>query len=222
MVHWTGFAGRASIAHRFSERLSIRESAGTGAFSAGLFVNQLRGKLFSLGYEDDAEAFVSWLLHTTRLTRPRLNTLYDVYGNEIAHEKILRQLSGYKNSSPVHIGNAASEQRQLDVYGEVIEAVSHFFCRKGRIDREAQKMLCQYGDYVCRHWREPDNGMWEPRTPPQHYTHSRSSCWLALDRLIGLQKRGLIDRLPVEKFAQAALLEPKNAKLYAGRRRGDA
>ena len=165
-------------------------------------MNQLRGKLFSLGYEDDAEAFVSWLLHTTRLTRPRLNTLYDVYGNEIAHEKILRQLSGYKNSSPVHIGNAASEQRQLDVYGEVIEAVSHFFCRKGRIDREAQKMLCHYGDYVCQHWREPDNGMWEPRMPPQHYTHSRSSCWLALDRLIGLQKRGLIDGLPVKKFAQ--------------------
>jgi GH15 family glucan-1,4-alpha-glucosidase len=158
--------------------------------------------LFSLGYEDDAEAFVSWLLHATRLTRPCLNTLYDVYGNGIPREKTLPHLSGYKNSSPVRVGNAASEQHQLDVYGEVIEAVSHFFCREAKIDGEAQKMLRQYGDYICRHWHEPDDGMWEPRTPREHYTHSRSSCWLALDRLISLHKRGLVKGLPVEKFAQ--------------------
>jgi GH15 family glucan-1,4-alpha-glucosidase len=158
--------------------------------------------LFSLGYEDDAEAFVSWLLHATRLTRPCLNTLYDVYGNGIPHEKELPHLSGYKNSCPVRVGNAASEQWQLDVYGEVIEAVSHYFCREERIDWEAQKMLCQYGDYVCRHWNEPDDGMWEPRTPPEHFTHSRASCWLALDRLISLHERGLVKRLHVEKLAQ--------------------
>ncbi len=158
--------------------------------------------LFSLGYEDDAEAFVSWLLHATRLTRPCLNTLYDVYGNGIAREKMLPHLSGYTNSSPVRVGNAASEQRQLDVYGEVIEAVSHFFCREAKIDREAQKMLCQYGNYVCRHWCEADDGMWEPRTPREHFTHSRAACWLALDRLISLHKRGLVKDLPVEKLAQ--------------------
>ena len=158
--------------------------------------------LFSLGYEDDAEAFVSWLLHATRLTRPCLNTLYDVYGNGIPREKTLPHLSGYRNSSPIRIGNAASEQRQLDVYGEVIEAVSHFFCSEKKIDREAQRMLCQYGDYVCRHWCEPDDGMWEPRTPRQHFTHSRASCWLALDRLLDLHKRGLVKGLSVERLAQ--------------------
>ena len=158
--------------------------------------------LFSLGYEDDAEAFVSWLLHATRLTRPSLNTLYDVYGNGVPQENVLAHLSGYKSSPPVRIGNAASTQRQLDVYGEVIEAVSHFFWTEEKIDREAQRMVCQYGDFVCRHWYEPDDGMWEPRTPREHYTHSRSSCWLALDRLISLHKRGLVKGLPVEKLVR--------------------
>jgi GH15 family glucan-1,4-alpha-glucosidase len=63
-------------------------------------------------------------------------------------------------------------------------------------------MLRHFGSYVCRHWSEPDNGMWEPRVPPQHYTHSRLMCWVALDRLLDLQKRGLIDSLPVEKLQQ--------------------
>src|SRR5436190_1935712 len=117
--------------------------------------------LFALGYNEDAEAFVSWLLHTTRLTRPCLHTLYDVYGNIIPRERALPHLSVYNSWRPVRLGNAATEQLQLDVYGEVIEAVSHFCCDEAKIDRETQNMLRRYGDYVCRHWYEPDNGMWE-------------------------------------------------------------
>src|SRR5437667_5927091 len=142
--------------------------------------------LFGLGYDDDAEAFVSWLLHATRLTRPRLDTLYNVYGEITAPEKILSHLSGYAGSRPVRLGNAASDQLQLDVYGEVIEAVSRFLLGLSEIDRDTQNMLRGYGEYVCRNWCEPDNGMWEPRTPRQHYTHSRLLCWVALDRLIDL------------------------------------
>jgi GH15 family glucan-1,4-alpha-glucosidase len=158
--------------------------------------------LFALGYNDDAEAFVSWLLHATRLTRPRLNTLYDVYGENTLPETTLPHLPGYDGSRPVRLGNVASEQLQLDVYGEVIDAVSHFFCGQAEIDRETQKMLCQYGEYVSRHWSEPDNGIWESRRPRDHYTHSRLLCWVALDRLIDLHRRGRIKKLPVEKLKQ--------------------
>jgi GH15 family glucan-1,4-alpha-glucosidase len=158
--------------------------------------------LFALGYDDDAEGFVSWLLHATRLTRPCLHTLYDVYGKIIAPEKILAHLSGYANSRPIRLGNAASEQVQLDVYGEVIEAAAHFFCGQTKIDREAQKMLRQHGDYVCRHWHDPDNGIWELRRPPQHYTHSKLLRWVALDRLISLQKRGRLTGLDIDKLTQ--------------------
>jgi len=158
--------------------------------------------LFALGYNEDAEAFVSWLLHTTRLTRPCLHTLYDVYGNIIPRERTLPHLSGYNSSRPVRLGNAASEQLQLDVYGEVIEAVSHFFCDEAKIDRETQNMLRRYGDYVCRHWYKPDNGMWESRRTPQHNTHSRLLCWVALDRLIALQGCGRLKGLPIERLMQ--------------------
>jgi GH15 family glucan-1,4-alpha-glucosidase len=158
--------------------------------------------LFALGYDGDAEAFVSWLLHATRLTRPRLDTLYDVYGKIIGPEKTLAHLSGYADSRPVRLGNAASEQLQLDSYGEVIEAVSHFFPGETEIDRETQKMLRQYGEYVCRHWCEPDNGMWESRGAPKHYTESKLLCWVALDRLIELGKRGRLKYLPLERLTQ--------------------
>ncbi len=162
--------------------------------------------LFGLGYNDDAEAFVNWLLHATRLTRPQLGTLYDVYGKRIPREKTLPHLAGYAGSYPVRLGNTASEQLQLDVYGEVIEAVTHFSCRETKIDREAQKMLRQYGEYVCDHWGEPDNGMWESRQPRQHYTHSHLFCWLALDRLIDLGERGQLTGLPIGKLKQTRAL----------------
>lgn len=155
--------------------------------------------LSSLGYDSDAGAFLSWLLHTTRLTRPRLKPLYDVYGNDSPGEQTLSYLSGYANSRPVRLGNAAADQLQLDVYGEVIDAVSHFISHKKDLDRDTQKMLCSYGEYVCRKWREPDDGIWEQRGAPKLYTQSRVLCWVALDRLIDLQRRGLIKSLPLEK-----------------------
>jgi GH15 family glucan-1,4-alpha-glucosidase len=156
--------------------------------------------LFGLGYIDDAEAFVSWLLHATRLTRPKLRTLYDVYGENSLPEMILSHFDGYRGSRPVRIGNKASEQLQLDVYGEVVEATARFYREREDIDRETQQMLRQCGEYVCRHWHEPDNGIWEPRKPRQHYTHSRLLCWLALDSLIDLQKRGWVDNLCTPKL----------------------
>lgn len=155
--------------------------------------------LFGLGYKDDAVAFVDWLLHATRLTRPRLRVVYDVFGERTPLEHNLSHLNGYAGSRPVRIGNGASEQIQLDIYGEVIEAVSHFAGENGRLDREMQKMLRQCAEYVCEHWREPDNGMWEYRDKPRHYTHSQLMCWVALDRILKLQTRGQIDGISVEK-----------------------
>jgi GH15 family glucan-1,4-alpha-glucosidase len=159
--------------------------------------------LFGLGYKDDAEAFVNWLLHATRLTRPELRIIYDVFGERPPPERELSNLSGYADSRPVRIGNAASEQLQLDIYGEVVEAVSHFIGENARLDREMQKMLRQYAEYVCEHWREPDNGIWEYRDERRHYTHSRLMCWVALDRIIKMQARGQLNCISVEKCEEA-------------------
>jgi GH15 family glucan-1,4-alpha-glucosidase len=155
--------------------------------------------LFGLGYKDDAAAFVDWLLHATRLTRPRLRVLYDVFGESPLDEQVLDHLKGYANSRPVRIGNAASEQLQLDIYGEVVEAVSHFVGEDEAPDREMQKMLRQCAEYVCAHWREPDNGMWEYRDERRHYTHSKLMCWVALDRILKMQARGQLSGIDTEQ-----------------------
>ena len=158
--------------------------------------------LVELGCMPEAHAFVSWLLHTTRLTQPELRILYDVYGDAPRAERLLKELAGYQGSRPVRVGNAATEQRQLDVYGEVIDAVTHFVRAGGTLDRETERMLCAFGEYVCRHWEEPDEGIWEPRSGQAHHTHSRVLCWTALDRLLQLHADGHVRRAPVPKFQE--------------------
>jgi GH15 family glucan-1,4-alpha-glucosidase len=158
--------------------------------------------LFGLGYREEAEAFVSWALHATRLTRPELRIIYDIYGEACPNETELTGFSGYGGSRPVRIGNAARNQLQLDVYGEVIEAVTHFVNSGGELDGETRQMLRHFGSFVCRHWQEPDNGIWEPRGRREHFTHSRLLCWVALDRLLKLHERGKLPDLRAKKCHQ--------------------
>jgi GH15 family glucan-1,4-alpha-glucosidase len=159
--------------------------------------------LFALGCSTEALAFVNWLLHATRLTQPELHILYDVYGNAPLNECVLEEFAGYHGSSPVRIGNAAAGQRQLDVYGEVIDAVVHFVRAGGTLDRDTERALCAFGEYVCRHWQEPDEGIWEPRSGAAHNTHSRVLCWTALDRLLQLHAQGHLERAPAARFRKA-------------------
>ncbi|MEO7039844.1 MAG: glycoside hydrolase family 15 protein [Gemmatimonadaceae bacterium] len=156
--------------------------------------------LFALGCIAEAHAFVDWLLQATRLTQPALRILYDVHGNAPPEERILESLAGYHGSRPVRVGNAAAWQRQLDVYGEVIDAVTHFVGAGGALDRDTERTLCAFGDYVCRHWQEPDEGIWEPRSGATQNTHSRLLCWTALDRLLQLHAKGHLSGAPADKF----------------------
>ena len=165
--------------------------------------------LFALGCSTEAEAFVNWLLHATRLTQPELRILYDVHGNAPGEERILEGFAGYHGSLPVRIGNGAAGQRQLDVYGEVIEAVVYFVKAGGTLDRDTERTLCAFGEYVCRHWQEPDEGIWEPRSGAAHNTHSRVLCWTALDRLLQLHAQGHLTRAPAAMFQ-------KNRELIRG------
>jgi GH15 family glucan-1,4-alpha-glucosidase len=125
-----------------------------------------------------------------------------VYGEDVGQELELPNLEGYAGSRPVRVGNAARDQLQLDVYGEVIEAVTHFLRHGGQLDRETQHLLRHFGAFVCRHWRDPDNGIWEPRGQRRHYTHSRLLCWVALDRLLAMQREGQCAGVPVEEFTR--------------------
>lgn len=142
-----------------------------------------------LGFTIESEAFLSWLLHATRLTWPELQIVYDVYGEARLLERILDDLEGYARSAPVRIGNAASDQLQLDVYGEVVDAAWRYCEHGGRLDRMTARALEGFGDEVVRRWSEPDEGIWEPRSGRRHHTHSKAMCWVALDRLARLCER---------------------------------
>src|SRR5215208_1684556 len=149
--------------------------------------------LFDLGYAEEAEAYLSWILHATRLTWPELQVLYDVFGEAHLPESELPHLSGYANSRPVRVGNDAHGQLQLDVYGEVIDAVTYFVARGGHVDRDTARMLSGLGETVCRRWREPDEGIWEGRSGRFHNTHSKMLCWVALDRLVMMHEAGHLE-----------------------------
>jgi GH15 family glucan-1,4-alpha-glucosidase len=158
--------------------------------------------LLGLGYAEEAESFITWLLHATRLTQPELRILYSVFGQIAPHEKELKYLSGYCNSRPVRTGNDARNQLQLDVYGEVVEASAQFAESLGPFDRSTQKVLIGLGKYVAENWNEPDEGIWEPRSGRRNNTHSRLLCWTALDRLLAMDEKGLISGAPRQWFTR--------------------
>jgi GH15 family glucan-1,4-alpha-glucosidase len=156
--------------------------------------------LLQLGYADEAAAFCAWLLHTTRLTLPDVNIVYDVFGRTELPERELPHLSGYRGSRPVRIGNGAVAQFQLDVYGELIDAVAQFLIPSvSRLDRDTRRMLEGIGETVCRRWQEPDEGIWEVRAGRRHHTHSKVLAWVAVDRLLRLADAGLVS-IPVQRY----------------------
>jgi GH15 family glucan-1,4-alpha-glucosidase len=158
--------------------------------------------LYGAGCAEAADAFTGWLLHSTRLTRPELRVLYDVYGRPPPPERILPHLAGHGGARPVRVGNAAREQHQLDVYGEVVDAIAQSVRRGTRLDRDTQAMLGGFGEVVCARWRVPDSGIWEPREPPRLRTHSLVLGWVALTRLLELHARGALPRLDSERLAR--------------------
>jgi GH15 family glucan-1,4-alpha-glucosidase len=155
--------------------------------------------LVALGFYDEAHAFVSWMLHTTWLTRPRLQVLYSVYGEPSLSEKVIDWLSGYRDSRPVRIGNAAADQFQLDVYGEVLDGVHYFSPFIGEFDGETRDYIIGLGKAVCELWDEPDDGIWEVRSGRVHHTHSKVLAWVAMDRLIQLATT-YSWKAPVDRF----------------------
>jgi GH15 family glucan-1,4-alpha-glucosidase len=141
-----------------------------------------------LGYFAESDAFLRWLLHATRSTRPLLQVVYDVHGEHHLPEKQLTHLSGYHGIGPVRIGNAASEQVQHDIYGELLLTAHDHAARGGTLDRDEGELLADLVHTVCGIWRQPDQGIWEVRVPPRHNTHSKLMCWAALDRGLALQQ----------------------------------
>jgi GH15 family glucan-1,4-alpha-glucosidase len=149
--------------------------------------------LMQLGCPHEADAFFWWLLHASQLTHPRLLILYRLDGGARAPETELA-LAGYRGSRPVRVGNGAAGQRQLDIYGDLMQTAWLYAGANDGLDRETGRRLAEIADLVCEIWREPDCGIWEVRSEPLHFTHSKMMCWVALDRAARLAEEGRVPR----------------------------
>ncbi len=142
--------------------------------------------LTMLGYNDEADAYLTWAINAMRTSRPRVHSLYTLYGNSRIPEREIEGLRGYRDSRPVRVGNAAVDQRQLDNWGHVVD-IAYMLARRGRrLDRETREGVASLVRFVADHWREPDSGMWEVRSAPRHFVHSKVMAWVALDRGVRL------------------------------------
>ncbi len=150
----------------------------------------LRDSTFALyalmmgGYAEEAKAWRQWLLRAVAGKPSQASIMYGVMGERRLPELTLDWLPGYEGSAPVRIGNAASQQFQLDVYGEVMDSL-HFARKVGlEPDENTWNVQCALAKFVESAWCEPDEGIWEVRGPRRHFTHSKVMAWVALDRAV--------------------------------------
>jgi GH15 family glucan-1,4-alpha-glucosidase len=156
-----------------------------------------------LGCPSEAEAFFWWLMHASQLTHPRLQVLYRLAGGASAPEETL-DLDGYFGSKPVRVGNEAVAQTQLDVYGDVFQTALLYARSRRQLDRDIGRRLGDVADLVCAIWRQPDSGIWEVRSAPVHFIHSKIMCWVALDRAAQLARSGLISDRRLKRWEREA------------------
>ncbi|WP_406483374.1 glycoside hydrolase family 15 protein [Streptomyces sp. NBC_01615] len=157
--------------------------------------------LLRTGYREEARAWREWLLRAVAGDPENLQIMYGIAGERELGEAELDWLPGYENSTPVRVGNGAAHQLQLDVYGEVTEAL-HLAHMTG-LSRNDYASLLQLKliRYLENHWDQPDEGIWEVRGPRRHFVHSKVMAWVAVDRTIKLIESGDADG-PLEKWRE--------------------
>ncbi len=136
------------------------------------------------GYTEEAKAWSEWLLRAVAGHPAQLQIMYGAAGERSLPEFELKHLAGYEDSRPVRVGNAAAEQFQLDVYGEIMDAM-HLARRVGiRTGANSWHLQRHLVEFVEKNWNQPDEGIWEIRGPRRHFTHSKVMAWVAVDRAV--------------------------------------
>jgi GH15 family glucan-1,4-alpha-glucosidase len=148
--------------------------------------------LMNAGYFDEARAWRDWLLRAAAGSPEQVQIMYGICGERNLMEYEMPWLGGYEGSKPVRVGNAASEQLQLDVFGEIADALLHAHLggiSATRADFDLQQALT---DHLAGIWQQPDEGIWEVRGGPKHFTYSKVMAWVAFDRAIqGAERFGM-------------------------------
>jgi GH15 family glucan-1,4-alpha-glucosidase len=147
--------------------------------------------LLRLGFTTEAEQFMHWIKSRIEEvpSNGQLQIMYGIEGQHNLTESVLSNWEGYKGSRPVRIGNAAYKQIQLDIYGELMDSVYLYNKYGSPISYELWTNVAKLLNYVCRHWRDKDDGIWEVRGGKQHFVYSKLMCWVALDRGLRLARK---------------------------------
>jgi GH15 family glucan-1,4-alpha-glucosidase len=157
--------------------------------------------LMTGGYTDEACAWREWLVNALAGSPADIQIMYGVAGERRLTEVELQWLPGYEGAAPVRIGNAAHQQRQLDIYGEIMDAL-HVARRVGLAPSEnawrVQRVLLRFLEHM---WQQPDEGIWEVRGPRRHFTHSKVMAWVAMDRAVKAVERFQLEG-PVQQWRQ--------------------
>ena len=185
----------------------------------------LRDSTFTLnalllaGYHEEASSWLKWLSRAVAGKPEDLQTLYSITGRRRLDEYELSWLPGYCGAAPVRIGNAASRQFQLDIYGEVMDTLH--LARAAGLELEAYTWRIQVAllKFLESHWRDPDEGIWEVRGPRRHFTHSKVMAWVAFDRAIkDVEDFGLEGPIAHWKEVRAAIHAEVCARGYDAQR----
>jgi GH15 family glucan-1,4-alpha-glucosidase len=148
--------------------------------------------LMNAGYTEEARAWRNWLLRSVAGKPEQIQIMYGIRGERRLPEFDLPWLTGYEDSRPVRVGNVASRQRQLDVFGELLDAIHQAWSMGVPPDPTAWGVEKALVTHLESAWHEPDEGLWEVRGPRRHFTHSKMMAWVALDRAVkGIESFGL-------------------------------
>lgn len=155
--------------------------------------------LLILGYYDEAQAFGDWLLARINESKDgHLQPMFTIEGGHELDEISLDHLEGYRESRPVRIGNGAYKQQQMDVYGEMLDAVYIFQHKKG-VQYRGWAYLMRIMDWLSKNWQQPDEGIWEVRGGQREFLHSRLMCWVAFDRALRIVEEQSLPA-PIEEW----------------------
>ncbi len=157
--------------------------------------------LFHLGHLKESLDFRRWMEGIVRQDKhpSELQIMYGLHGEADLEERVLENLSGYKNSRPVRIGNGAAKQKQLDIYGEMLNSIYETTRYGEEISHETWRFIKGIVDHVCQVWDTEDSGIWEVRGGPRHFVYSKLMCWVAVDRGIRISELKGFDA-PLERW----------------------
>src|SRR5207244_3982134 len=158
--------------------------------------------LHQLGFEDGVAGFWRWVRAAHDRHPESFQVMYTVDGEDRVPEFVLDELEGYRGSKPVRIGNAAVEQLQLDIYGELVQTAYTAWQSRKQLPKPRRAILLSVVDYILEHWQMEDSGIWESRRRPRRYLYSQVMLWVGLDRALRLDpalRMGKVRRAAVRR-----------------------